>query len=238
LKTLFRRSALAARAPALVVLAACLGCSSSPDDSGGDAGQVSIAPLSREPTPQGVTLDSVELSLARVALVPCVADTALINAWDFPIPLFHEPAPRVIFECAVNYYCGVQLVRSPSPANDRLSDLAGYTALFRGTRSDGTPFELRSTATVSFDFHSDSALAAGKLVLGADLASWLAGVDLDGAAASDGSVLVDADHNPDALAAFDAAVEDAFALYEDTNDDGALSDDELTPVATDATATP
>ena len=233
--TRFHRSALGQRSLALLAVATCFGCSSGSDYSGDGGGQVSIAPLSREPTSKGVTLDSTELSLALVSLAACAADTATLQARNFPIDLFHQPSPHVIFVSAVTGYCGVGLDLAPAAASDAFPDLQGYTALLRGTRADGTAFELKSTLGTSFVFESSSAFAApDRLVVGVDLERWLAGVDLDAATTTDDVALVNADDNPDQLAAFDAAVTDAFALYEDTNADGALSDSELTPVATAA----
>jgi len=231
----FRYSALAAHSLVLLAAAACFACSSSADDSGNGGGQVAIAPLSREPTSKGVTFESAELSLALVSLQACASDTATLQTRDFPIELFYQPSPHVIFVSAVSGYCGVEVDLAPAAPNDALPDLVGYTALFRGTRADGAAFELRSTLSTNFVFRSSSTLAADKLVVGVDLETWLSGVDLDAATTTDGVALVDAGDNPDQLAAFDAGVTSAFALYEDANSDGALSDSELTPVATAAT---
>ncbi|HSU38808.1 MAG TPA: hypothetical protein VLJ38_04540, partial [Polyangiaceae bacterium] len=196
-----------------------------------------IAPLSREPTSKGVTLDSAQLSLALLSLQACAADTATLNVRNFPIELFDPRGYQAIFESAVTDFCSVGLDLAPAPGSAALPDLRGYTALLRGTRADGAAFELTSTLSTSFAFVSSSVLAADKLVLGVDLEQWLAGVDLDAATATDDLVLVNADANPEKLAAFDAAAGSALALYEDANGDGALSDSELTPVATAAAAT-
>jgi hypothetical protein len=230
------RRALAARALTLLAVAACVGCSSGSDYTEG-GGQVVIAPLSREPTSKAVTVDSAQLSLALLSLQACAADTSTLKVRNFPIELFHEPAYHAIFESAVTDFCSVGLDLAPAPAGDALPDLQGYTALLRGTRADGAAFELTSTLSTSFAFVSSSVLAADKLVLGVDLEQWLAGVDLDAATATDDVVQINADTNPDQLAAFDAAVSGALALYVDANGDGALSDSELTAVATAAAAT-
>ena len=233
----FRNFPVAARSLALLAVVACFGCSSGSDTSGDGGGQIVIAPLSREPTSKGVSFDAAELSLSLVTLQACAADTATLQTRDFPIELFHEPSPRVIFVSAVSDFCGVELDLAPSPANEALPDLEGYTARFRGTRADGAAFEVESTLSTNFMFQSSTVLAASKLVLGADLEKWLADVDLDALETTDGVALVDADNNADELAAFDAGAANAFALYVDANGDGALSDSELTPVATAAAAT-
>jgi len=236
LKTFSLRSALGVHASTLFALAACLGCSSAPDDAGEGGGQVAFAPLSREPTSKGVTVESAQLSLALVSLEACAADTATLQTRNFPIELLHEPAPRVIFVSAVTDYCSVGVDLAPAGASDLLPDLKGYTVLLRGTRADGAAFELKSTLLTSFVFESSSLLAADKLVVGVDLERWLSDVDLDAATTTDDVALVDADDNPEELAAFDAAVGGAFALYADANGDGTLSESELTPVATAAEA--
>lgn len=187
-----------------------------------------------------MTFQSAELSLALVELVPCTADAAILQTHDFPIELLYEPWPHVIFVSAVTDFCGVNLNLAPDSASDTtLPDLQNLTALFRGTRADGTSFEIQSTLTVNFAFiESGAALDAAHLVVGADLSHWFSDVDLDHAdVGDDGVVHVDANNNPDVLTAFDAGAATAFALYVDANGDGALTDDELTPVATASTPT-
>ena len=229
---------LAARTLGPCVLAACVGCTAGSDDDSDNGGQVSIAPVSRDPTANSVTVESAELSLALVELVPCTTDAAILTTNDFPIELLYEPWPHVIFVSAVTDFCGVDLNLAPEPASDPgLTDLQNLTALFRGTRADGTNFEIHSTLSVNFEFmESGSTLDAAHLVVGADFNRWFSDVDLDHAdLTDDGVALVDADHNPDLLTAFDAGAATAFALYVDANGDGALTDDELTPVATAST---
>lgn len=231
--TPFRSFALVARPLVFIAAAASFGCTSGTDDSGDGGGTVVIAPVSRDATSKGVTFDAAELSITFMSLRACAADTATLQTRNFPIELFHQPSPRVIFVSAVTDYCAVNLELGPAAASGTLPDLTGFTARFRGTRADGAPFEIKSTLANGFSFTSETILAADKLVLGADLEAWLANVDLDAVTPNDdGTVLVDADDNADALAAFDAAVVDAFALYVDANGDGALSEGELTPVAT------
>jgi hypothetical protein len=217
-----------------LALAACVGCASG-DDVPDGGGEVAIAPLSRDVTNNGVTLTSAELSLHLVSLVACTSDAAVLNNKDFPIELLHEPWPRIIFESSVTDFCGVNLELDTQPSA-ALPDLQNLTALFRGTRADGTPFEIHSTLSTSFVFGpTNTALDAMNLVLGADLNAWLSNVDLDGADVTDEVVLVDADHNADVLAAFDSGANTAFALYVDADGNGAFSQNELTPVLTAST---
>jgi hypothetical protein len=227
---------IAARTLAPCALAVCIGCTAGSDDDSDNGGQVSIAPVSRGPTSTYVTLTSAELSLALVELVPCTADAAILQTMNFPIELLYEPWPHVIFVSAVTDFCGVNLNLAPAPSapDAPLPDLQQLTALFRGTRADGTNFEIHSTLTLNFEFlESGATLDAAHLVVGADLNRWFSDVDLDHAdLTDDGVALVDVDHNPDVLTAFDAGAATAFALYVDANGDGALTDDELTPVAT------
>jgi hypothetical protein len=231
-KTLIAYPNFVWRILATLALAACAGCTSSdaPIDGGGD---LDIAALSHDPTSKGVAFDAAELSLHRTSLLPCMADAAILQTFDFSIDLLHLPPPKIIFESAVTDFCGLDLDLAPAPGGS-LPDLKGLTAVFRGTRADGAAFELHSKLTSSLQFHNAAkVLDAKHLVLGADLEAWLSGVDLDGAdTMDDGSVLVDADHNPDLLSAFDGAALTALALYEDTNGDETLTDAELVPVST------
>lgn len=218
-----------------VVLATCAGCTSSDDTPTDGGGELEIAALSHDPTSYGVAFDTTELSLHRTSLLPCVANTAILNTFDFSIELLHVPAPRIIYESSVTDFCGVDLDLAPAPGAS-LPDLQGLTAHFHGTRTDGVTFELESKLTTSLEFrNAGKTLDAQHLMLGADLDAWFSGLDLDDAETTDDGVRIDADDNPDLLAAFDAAALGALALYEDKDGDGSLTEDELVPVATATT---
>jgi hypothetical protein len=102
-----------------------------------------------------------------------------------------------------------------------------------GQRKDGSEFSLTSAQKLTLDFDPTTVtkLDARNLVLGVDLEAWFANADVNGAELTDDVALIDADHNADALAAFEDATSSAFALYVDADGDGTLTSDELEPVA-------
>jgi hypothetical protein len=111
--------------------------------------------------------------------------------------------------------------------------LAGLSVFVGGVRSDGAPFTLASTLTRTLVLTSDTGpLDATKLVLGVTPEHWFADADVHGAAVSpEGAAVIDAEHNPEVLAGFEAATAPAFALYVDADGDETLTGEELTPVA-------
>jgi len=194
---------------------------------------VTIMALERETTTQGLLLDEAWLALHRLSLVPCAADAAVISTVDYPIDLFADPPARATFETAVSDYCGVRIEIAPSPSATP-AELSGLSAFVSGIRSDDLPFELRSTLTATLDLTTGGTpLDAAHLVLGVTPEHWFYYADVHGAMTTpDGIALIDADNNPDVLAAFEDATAVAIALYVDADGDGALTGGELTPVAT------
>jgi len=218
----------------LTLLGACSGCTVSGDDDEGDGGGVLlIEPLAQDAMASGLMIDKAELSLSAVALDPCMTDAALLRTLPFSFDLFQQPPASVGFMSAVTDYCGLEVDLGPEASGD-LSELEGATALLHGTRPDGTQFTLTSTLATTLNFDSDVTLDAMHLVLGVDFDAWFANADLTNAQASDDGVLIDANDNPDVLAAFDAATSSAFAVYDDVNGDGKITGSELVPVATAA----
>jgi hypothetical protein len=215
----------------VLLLALTAGCSSGGADYPDGGGELVIMPLSRDATSNGYTLDTAELSFRSISLEPCVPDAALLRTRDFSIDLFHAPAPSVGFFSSVTDFCGLTVELAPATSSD-LPELYGASARFQGTSADATAFTLTSTLDTTLAFETDKALDAMNLVLGVDLDAWFENVDLTNAATSDDGLLIDADHNPDVLAAFDQAASGAAALYDDADGNGKLTGDELVPVAT------
>lgn len=212
----------------LMLLAACAGCSSSDDDT--EDGEVTILPLSENAPNAGLTFDTAELSLREFSVQPCAPDAAALSVSDFPIDLFLDPPAGVEFVTGVSSYCGIQAKIGPATSAD-LPELQGSSVLLHGTRADGATFALTSGLVTTLSLESTEPFDVRHLVLGVDLDAWFANVDVTDAAASDDGVLIDADDDPDLLAAFEGDTASAFALYDDTNGDGQLTDAELVPVA-------
>jgi hypothetical protein len=177
-----------------------------------------------------ISVDEVGVSLRSIGIVPCASDASAIAIDDYAVELTVEPATQANFESSVHDYCGVELDIEPSSSDDP-PELAELAVFVRGTRSDDTPFEIRSELELEATFSSEAAFGA-HAVLGFDLATWFSGVELDAAGATDGVVLIDGDENEDLLAAFEANTRGAVALYVDADRDGVLDADELEPIAT------
>jgi len=218
-------------------LAAASGCSSDvdlPPDS--ELPEIAVGALGTEVSAQGLALQSAWLALATLTFVPCDPGSASLGTTDFPVNLLVNPPSSLMLDSTVSDYCEIQVTLAPGDTSYPTS-LEGRSVHVTGVRSDETPFDLSSTLSTRLDFVSESGapFAATKLWLGVDFDAWFADADVENAEVSDGVtdavVLIDADHNAEVLAAFDDATPLALSLYEDTNDDGKLTDDELEPVA-------
>jgi hypothetical protein len=207
---------------------ALVGCSSDPETGFPDSPpKISITALSPEIPDRDVAFSDARLTLASLSFVPCDPQSAKLGTLDFPVDLLVYPPSSLTLDSFVTEYCSIEAKLAPHSAEVPTTHL-------RGTRADGTSFELASTQTLSLLFASvptGHPFDPTKLVLGADLATWLAEVDLDGAEVTDQTVLIDTEHNPELLGVFEAATSGALSLYLDASDDGLLTDDELEPVA-------
>jgi hypothetical protein len=135
-------------------------------------------------------------------------------------------------------YCGVSfpLIVAGNDVGTAPMQLARHSIVIVGKRDDGVAFELRSTLAKDLfleaprgGFEMDD--AGGSVLIGFDVATWLSAVELDRAdPGSDGSVLIDAAHNPDLLDEFDRNVQRGVALYRDTDASGKV-DPKAKPLA-------
>jgi hypothetical protein len=110
------------------------------------------------------------------------------------------------------------------------AELAGLSLLMKGTRSDGTPFTVRSDASDDFELEARNGafeLAPGEnpLFLAYDVAPWMTALAL-GSLPGGSPIVVDEDQNADRLDAFEDAVKASGRLFRDGDDDGALGEDE------------
>jgi hypothetical protein len=226
-----RRIAKTWTALALALASAC----SSGTETGNPpaAAELTIAALSNQAPTQGLVLEEARIFLEHLSLVPCDTSAAPLTTDDFPIDLFHDPPAHVTFESAVTDYCGVRLDVAPFGGSAPAA-LAGLSVFVSGVRSDDATFTLASTLAGTLVLVSDTGpLDATKLVLGVTPEHWFADADVHGAEVSpEGVAVIDALHNPDVLAGFEAGTAPAFALYVDADADGLLTGEELTPVAT------
>jgi len=224
---------LLARAVLVPWLAASSGCSSDLDiPPEGELPEISISALSTEVSAQGLALASGWLALAELTYVPCDPGSATLGTTDFPVNLFVEPPSSLLLDSTVSDYCRI-LVKLAPGTESYPEALEGLSVHVTGTLEDDTPFELSSTVPATLELASAGGkpFAATKLWLGIDFETWFADADVTNAEVSDDVVLIDAEHNADVLAEFDAATSLALSLYADANDDGKLTADELEPVA-------
>jgi hypothetical protein len=146
-------------------------------------------------------------------------------------------APATPFELTPAKLCGVKLpieTQTNLPASAP-AELSQHSILITGTR-DGVPFRIASAVsadvllrTAAQDFALDAAHSS--VLLGFDVATWLdaivwSSVDAD----TSGMLIVDPEHNPAQLNAFDARISGGIALFRDANGDGLLDRDSA-PIA-------
>lgn len=131
------------------------------------------------------------------------------------------------------------LLENDVPAGIAADDpIIGNAFLIRGTRGDGTPFVARLNQDDRFKLEASS--AAGFIVKNGsftgffvrfDLGAWFDGVDLEKAAVTEGTILLDGANNPGLKALLVENIKHSAFLFQDLNDDGALdaeeSDDSL-----------
>jgi hypothetical protein len=204
------------------------GCSSNDEleDTGGLA-VVSISALPFAPE-NAFEVEEAWVALRRVDLVPC-GDEGTIGVSDFPADLLNHPPVQALYHTGLFEYCSVHLEIEPALL---ANETEPHAALVHGKRADGVSVEIESNFTTAIDV-AGQRFDVSRVVLGFDLTSWLSGIDLDALEPdADGRVLIDSEHDPDLLDAFDRGLELAPALYRDLDADGLVGPDELTPIAT------
>jgi len=123
--------------------------------------------------------------------------------------------------CAVNMSLedGEELPAG-TPLREFLDDARIYV---EGTRADGTPFFVRSKEVRDLPLLLADLLQFQQdretYTISFDVAQWFADVDLDGAEASGGRILIDRRNNEDVLAQFEASVAGSLGLCRDPDRD-------------------
>lgn len=204
------------------------GCSSNDelDDTGGIA-VVSISALPFAPE-DGFEVEQAWVALNRIDLVPC-GDEGTIGVTDFPADLLNDPPVQALYHTGLFEYCKVHLEIGPALL---ASETEPHGALVHGKRADGVPVEIESQVMATIDVVGPR-FDVSRVVLGFDLSTWIADVDLDSLEPDDdGLILIDARHNQSLLGAFDGRLQLAPALYQDLDSDGLVGPDEVTPIAT------
>lgn len=137
-------------------------------------------------------------------------------------------APATHTEMNSGLYCGARLpfvngsASVPAAAPSALRD---HAIVLDGTLADGRRFELQSASAVKASLRASGAgfpmdaMHPG-VVFGFDVATWLG--ELDWGVVPDEMVMIDAEHNPELLQAFEARVASGVALFRDDDEDGLL----------------
>lgn len=142
-------------------------------------------------------------------------------------------APPTEFASEPGRFCGVELPFAPPAGGlpeDAPGSLQSESVLVLGQLPDGRAFEVHSALNerlslraTAGDFVLDSKHRS--VVIGFDVARWLAELSWDTAVTTDGSVIVSASSNPELLDQFEAAVPGGVTLFRDHDSDGELDSD-------------
>lgn len=140
-------------------------------------------------------------------------------------------APATHSEMSSGFYCGARLpfvngsASAPAAAPSSVRD---HAIVLDGVLSDGRKFELQSAdASEVFVRASGPGFAMDAahpgVVFGFDVAKWLG--ELDWSSAPGDAVMIDADHDPELLQAFEARLASGVSLFRDDDQDGVLDAD-------------
>lgn len=140
----------------------------------------------------------------------------------------------VEFDLDSGSYCRVRVrLEKAKDVAGAPAELEDQSIVLHGTRADGTPFVVKSRRNYDLELRARGGgfsleAARGGMILAFDVATWLEGVDIEGAAASDtGMIEIDADHDRARLDVFEDNVKQAMELFRDRDRDARLDDDEL-----------
>lgn len=186
----------------------------------------------------GVVIEEAWISLAEIGLraagtcgpgsgspdVPGPIAAELVTGSIYPeAPLWERPADET--------YCGLRARISPlgEAIGNAPGDLTGSSALIRGSRADGTPFEAQIDLTGVIlimgskgpDFRLDPGLSG--LILAFDLGAWFPPGILDAAEVTDGWIAINADTNKEIEKSLRQRIPTSSRLFTDTNGDGRLN---------------
>ena len=136
---------------------------------------------------------------------------------------------ELTLEGAAGEACGIEFHVVP-PATDT-SVLGTSSFLLAGTRSDGTPFEVRSQLDHTVTLSGDTPFDPSHLILAFDLAVWLDVDEVHGAVLHQEIAQIDDQANPEILASIETRFDLAAELFVDADGDGELDASEELPVA-------
>ncbi len=216
----------AAAASALVMTAACGGPAVGDLDQGevlitvaGVAGKPEVAAIGD--SQGGLSVARAFVSTSAMTVIPCRSGAGEIELDPRGYELISDPPMSERISTAVYELCGLRLSIEPVAENATDGVPDGASVYFEGQDADGADFTLQSDVGTVLLFETDDGSSFGDLplLLGFDVSSWLAGLPLADDTANESAMQLD------------SQLVDAAALYVDSNGNGALDDDEQTPVA-------
>ncbi len=183
----------------------------------------------------GVEVDAVWVSIEQFRLTPggsCGAGAAG-DPPDFQGPVIADllgagvvtELPR--YDVDAGEYCRLRVTLHAVDAAELPAtappELAGHSVLVTGRRADGTAFSIRTDQKFQLKLDADTPFelrGVEPLIIGFDLASMIASVDLDSFPGP--TIVVDAT-TPSVIAQFDQALRAAPSLFRDEDGNGDLS---------------
>lgn len=168
----------------------------------------------------GLGVTRAFVSTSAVTLLPCSSDAAELDLGARGYELTQDPPMTERVTTAVLELCGLRVDIDPVAASASQDLATGTTLYVEGQDADGNDFSISSMSSLSLLFAADGGASFGDqpLLLGFDLSQWLAGLPVP-------------DKPKASSALLDSQLLDAAALYADSNGNGALEADEMTPVA-------
>ncbi len=166
----------------------------------------------------GLVVTRAWVSASSLSLLPCRSNTADLTLSPRGYELLSEPRPGEYVSTAVTTLCGVRVDIDPLAQNAAEGVPEGAAIFVEGQQADGSPFALHSPLSSQLVLEAEPSVSFGEqpLILGFDVAVWLAAIDFA---------------RPDAGEQLTLQLATSVAIYLDANDDGNLDEDERTQVA-------
>lgn len=180
-----------------------------------------VAGIGDETAEGGLSVRRAFISTSSMTLVPCNEDAAEIALKPNGYDLLAPPLVGETISTAVNELCALKLAFAPVGDDAPQGVPENSATLIQAYNEADDPLELVGESEDTFVLESDGiSFGPLPLLLAFDVSTWLDG----------------APHDPDmiaeAVAVMEAQTAQAMALYEDTNGNFLLDDDEKTPIAT------
>lgn len=170
----------------------------------------------------GLGVTRAYVATSAVSLVPCREDAASIVLSARGYDLLSTPPPGEVVTTAVNEWCAIQIDLDPVTTAQAQDLPDGVTLAVEAKDADDTSLLFTSARSKSLRFTSETAAGfpSTTLLLGFDVARWLAGLPLP-----------EPDMTKEEGDLLDSQLATAVELYADLNDNQALDEDETTPLA-------